>query len=84
MILPHTCCLYEVSIYIIFFNFFVEFCIKGKEYNSSIDQCVSCAVGYFKDTIGNDPCKPCWTNLTTTDVGSTDVSQCSISKSVLC
>ncbi|KAJ8318330.1 LOW QUALITY PROTEIN: hypothetical protein KUTeg_003421 [Tegillarca granosa] len=55
-----------------------KFCIKGKYYNVTSEECMPCAVGSYKDTVGNSPCISCGNNLTTSGDGATDQSQCSL------
>ena len=56
-------------------------CPAGQQYNAANGSCVLCPQGYWKkDSLRFDKCEQCPENYTTVGQGSTDSTNCSISK----
>lgn len=51
-------------------------CDVGFYFSSAEARCVPCAVGFYKDSVGNAQCTPCPSNSSTTVLGSASINDC--------
>ena len=55
-------------------------CSPGYKFDNDTEKCIACPLGTFQPETGNETCRPCQANFTTSQNASTSESDCILRK----